>query len=205
MRKTERPAGRRFQLILIKPSHYDDQGYVVQWLRSAMPSNSLAAVFSLANGAAERKISRPGFPHRRRRHGRDQHARAPRTSPASIAETAVRIWSGLSACSPTNSPAPWTLPGRSARRRPSGDRRLPCLRLPGHVEGDPEPTSKPRRISAFRFTRARPRKVSTRSLLDASRGELRPLYDHMKQLPDIGNIASPPFLPLDFIKRTIGT
>ena len=56
MRKTERPAGRRFQLILIKPSHYDADGYVVQWFRSAMPSNSLAAVFSLANGAAERSI-----------------------------------------------------------------------------------------------------------------------------------------------------
>jgi len=41
-------------------------------------------------------------------------------------------------------------------------------------------------------------------LLDAARGELRPLYDHMKHLPDIGEIASPPFLPLDFVKRTIG-
>ena len=41
-------------------------------------------------------------------------------------------------------------------------------------------------------------------LLDASRGELRPLYDHMKHLPDIGEVASPPFLPLDFVKRTIG-
>ena len=62
MRKTERPAGRRFQLILIKPSHYDADGYVVQWLRSAMPSNSLAAVFSLANGSAMRKILGEDFP-----------------------------------------------------------------------------------------------------------------------------------------------
>src|SRR6267142_1280737 len=42
--------GKRFQLILIKPSHYDADGYVVQWLRSTMPSNSLAAVYSLARG-----------------------------------------------------------------------------------------------------------------------------------------------------------
>ena len=35
---------RRFQLILIKPSHYDDDGYVIQWFRSVMPSNSLAAL-----------------------------------------------------------------------------------------------------------------------------------------------------------------
>ena len=36
---------RRFCLILIKPSHYDDDGYVIQWLRSTIPSNSLAALF----------------------------------------------------------------------------------------------------------------------------------------------------------------
>ena len=34
--------GRKtFRLILIKPSHYDDDGYVIQWLRSPIPANSL--------------------------------------------------------------------------------------------------------------------------------------------------------------------
>jgi len=47
---------RRFQLVLIKPSHYDDDGYVVQWLRSSIPSNSLAVVYSLAADAAERQV-----------------------------------------------------------------------------------------------------------------------------------------------------
>jgi hypothetical protein len=45
---------RRFQLVLIKPSHYDDDGYVVTWWRSLIPSNSLAVVYSLAADAAER-------------------------------------------------------------------------------------------------------------------------------------------------------
>ena len=30
------PNIRRFQLILIKPSHYDDDGYVVQWWAFAL-------------------------------------------------------------------------------------------------------------------------------------------------------------------------
>src|SRR6476659_6244236 len=47
---------KRFQLFLIKPSHYDADGYVVQWLRSTMPSNSLAAVYIPALGAATRKV-----------------------------------------------------------------------------------------------------------------------------------------------------
>jgi len=39
---------RRFQLFLIKPSHYDDDGYVIQWFRSALPSNSLACLYGIA-------------------------------------------------------------------------------------------------------------------------------------------------------------
>src|SRR5438552_16696799 len=46
----------RFCLILIKPSHYDDDGYVIQWLRSAMPSNSLAVLYGLALECAEQKV-----------------------------------------------------------------------------------------------------------------------------------------------------
>ncbi len=37
-------ARNNFRLVLIKPSHYDDEGYVIQWLRSAIPSNTLAAL-----------------------------------------------------------------------------------------------------------------------------------------------------------------
>src|SRR5690242_11584162 len=59
---TKRARPRRFQLILIKPSHYDADGYVVQWFRSTMPSNSLAAVYALACGAAERSIFGPHLP-----------------------------------------------------------------------------------------------------------------------------------------------
>jgi hypothetical protein len=36
-----------FQLILIKPSHYDDDGYVIQWARTDLPSNSLAVLHAL--------------------------------------------------------------------------------------------------------------------------------------------------------------
>ena len=38
---------RAFRVVLIKPSHYDKDGYVIQWLRSTLPSNSLASVYGL--------------------------------------------------------------------------------------------------------------------------------------------------------------
>jgi hypothetical protein len=47
---------RRFQVALIKPSHYDDDGYVIQWLRSFIPSNSLAAVHGLVEDARLRDV-----------------------------------------------------------------------------------------------------------------------------------------------------
>lgn len=47
---------RRFQLYLIKPSHYDDDGYIVQWVRSAIPSNTLAALYGLAADCRERQV-----------------------------------------------------------------------------------------------------------------------------------------------------
>ncbi|HKC66160.1 MAG TPA: radical SAM protein, partial [Pyrinomonadaceae bacterium] len=47
---------KRFCLVLVKPSHYDDDGYVIQWVRSAIPSNSLAVLYGLALECAERKV-----------------------------------------------------------------------------------------------------------------------------------------------------
>ncbi len=48
--------GNTFHLILIKPSHYDDDGYVIQWLRSSIPSNTLATLYALALACAKRYV-----------------------------------------------------------------------------------------------------------------------------------------------------
>ena len=51
------PAVRRtFELFLVKPSHYDDDGYVIQWARSSIPSNTLAALYGLAQDCAQRRV-----------------------------------------------------------------------------------------------------------------------------------------------------
>jgi radical SAM superfamily enzyme YgiQ (UPF0313 family) len=52
-------ARRHFQLVLIKPSHYDDDGYVIRWWRAMTPSNSLAAVYGIAADCAERRVLGP--------------------------------------------------------------------------------------------------------------------------------------------------
>src|SRR6516225_4871310 len=44
---------------MIKPSHYDDDGYVIRWWRAMIPSNSLAAVYGIAADCAERQVLGP--------------------------------------------------------------------------------------------------------------------------------------------------
>ena len=52
-------AERKFLIVLIKPSHYDDDGYVIQWRRSTIPSNSLASVYGLLMQCAEDRALGP--------------------------------------------------------------------------------------------------------------------------------------------------
>ena len=50
---------RTFKAILIKPSHYDADGYVIQWYKSLVPSNSLASMYGLMSECAAEKALGP--------------------------------------------------------------------------------------------------------------------------------------------------
>src|SRR6187401_697381 len=50
---------RKFSIFLIKPTHYDADGYVIQWYRSSIPSNSLASVYGLLAECAAAKALGP--------------------------------------------------------------------------------------------------------------------------------------------------
>jgi hypothetical protein len=46
-------------VIMIKPTHYDDDGYPITWLRSFIPSNTLAAMYGLMQDCAKRQLLGP--------------------------------------------------------------------------------------------------------------------------------------------------
>src|SRR5271163_4836436 len=48
-----------FHLVLIKPTHYDDDGYPIQWVKAAIPSNTLACLYALAEDASRRQALGP--------------------------------------------------------------------------------------------------------------------------------------------------
>jgi radical SAM superfamily enzyme YgiQ (UPF0313 family) len=54
---TPAPEGvKRLRVILIKPSKYDDDGYVMRYLRGVLPSNTLAALAGLTEQVKERRL-----------------------------------------------------------------------------------------------------------------------------------------------------
>jgi len=196
--------GRRFQLILIKPSHYDADGYVVQWLRSTMPSNSLAAVYSLAKGAALRGILGPDLPI-------DVTAideTNTRVRPSEIARRIARAGGvglvGLIGVQSNEFPRALDIarPLRAAGVQVmiGGFHVSGCLAMLNEMQTDIK-VAQDFGVSIFA---GEAEEGFDEVLHDAARQELRPLYNHMKELPGIGNVASPPFLPVDFVKRTVG-
>ena len=47
-------AKRKFLVELIKPTHYDNDGYPIQWWKAWIPSNSLACLYGLTQALAEK-------------------------------------------------------------------------------------------------------------------------------------------------------
>jgi hypothetical protein len=46
-------------LVLIKPTHYHDDRYPIQWVKAAIPSNTLACLNGLAEDASRRRVLGP--------------------------------------------------------------------------------------------------------------------------------------------------
>jgi radical SAM superfamily enzyme YgiQ (UPF0313 family) len=194
----------RFQLILIKPSHYDNDGYVVQWLRSTMPSNSLAAVYSLAKGAAERELLGPDLPIDVLAMDETNTRVKPKEIARRIADNGGLGLVGIVGAQSNEFPRAVDI------ARPLRAAGIPVLIGGFHVSGClamlkelPGDIKDAQELGVSIYA-GEAEEGLDEVILDAAKSALKPLYDHMKHLPDIGEIASPPFLPVDFVRRTIG-
>jgi len=204
MLDTKRGTTRRFQLILIKPSHYDADGYVVQWLRSTMPSNSLAAVFSLANGAAERRVLGPDLPIDVIAIDETNTHVVPKKLIRRIAAHGGLGLVGIVGVQSNEFPRAVDIarPLRAAGIQVmiGGFHVSGCLSM---LQEIPEDIRQAQALGISIFAGEAEEHIGE-VIEDAARGRLKPLYNYMKDLPGLGNIASPPFLPYDFVQRTVG-
>ena len=47
---------KKFHILLVRPTRYDNDGYPIQWHKSAMPSNTLASLYAIAEICRDRKL-----------------------------------------------------------------------------------------------------------------------------------------------------
>jgi len=199
-----KPRGKRFQLILIKPSHYDADGYVVQWLRSTMPSNSLAAVYSLARGAADRQVLGSDLPMDVTAIDETNTRVRPRDLAKRIARNGGLGLVGFVGVQSNEFPRTLDLARRfradGVQVMIGGFHVSGCLAMLSETQADIK-IAQELGVSIFA---GEAEEGLDDVLQDAAKGELRPLYNHMKVLPGLGDVPSPPFLPADFVRRTVG-
>jgi radical SAM superfamily enzyme YgiQ (UPF0313 family) len=193
-----------FHLFLIKPSHYDDDGYVIQWLRSTIPANTLATLNGLALDCVERRVL-----------GDDVDMRITvwdetntRIRPAAIIEQ-IRASGGRGLVG---------LVGVQTNQFPRAVDIARPLRTAGihvciggfHVSGCiamlpdvPSELQEAMDLGISLFAGEAEGRLDD-LIRDADRDALLPLYNFMKDLPGLEG-APVPYLPVDIVRRTDGT
>ena len=196
---------RLFHLVMIKPTHYDDDGYPIQWVRSAIPSNTLACLNGLAEDARARGVL--GRDVEIRLHTYDETNR--RIRPSQIIKQMRKV--GGKALIALVGVQSNQFPRAVDLAQPFLDTGLPVCIGGFHVSGCiamlPElpadiREAQARGISLF-AGEAEDGRFDT-VLRDACDGTLKPLYNFMDSLPNL-NGEPPPILPRQHLRRTAGS
>ena len=190
-------------LLLIKPSHYDDDGYVIQWVRSQIPANSLACLYGIAQQARAAHALGPDVdieieaidecnarvrPERLARSIRDagdgmvmlvgvQSNQFPRALDIARRFRALGVKTAIGGFHVSGTLS--MLPGIESSVQLALD--LGCSIFAGEAEEG--------RLEVV--------------LRDAAAGALKPIYNYMDALPSLEGAAIP-FLPSNVLKRTMG-
>jgi len=194
---------RRFQLLLLKPSHYGDDGYVIRWWRAIIPSNSLASLYGIARDCAERSVLGPDV-------GIDIEAIDEFSKridiPALIRRFADHGNFGMVALVGVQSNQ---YPRALDLARPLRAAGIPvaiggfhvsgCLSM---LDGSAVDLDACRELGISMFAGEAEGRLEL-LLRDAAEGRLRPVYNFMKELPGIEGTPVP-FLPVENIRYTLG-
>jgi radical SAM superfamily enzyme YgiQ (UPF0313 family) len=196
-------ARKHFRIVLIKPSHYDDDGYVIRWYRSPMPANSLASVYGLIDDCAQRQIL------------------GPETDIEIIAidetNARVRIDRIISDMRANNNFGFVGLVGVQSNQyprslhiaKPLRDAGIPVIIGGFHVSGmlamfdKIGPDLQAALDMGITLFAGEAEGRIDEVLRDAAKGELKPIYNYINDLPALED-AVIPFLPGNSVRKTIG-
>ncbi len=201
---TDAQREKTFRLILIRPSHYDDDGYVIQWYRSIIPSNTLATMYGLCRDAAERRVL-----------GDDV-----RIDITAIDEANTRIRPGriIRQISDSGAGGLVAFTGVQSNQFPRAMDMAAELRRSGiqvciggfHVSGClamlpeiPADLQQAMDLGISLFAGEAEDRLAE-VLRDAHRGKMQPIYNQLSRLPDLSSQPAP-FLPVEQLQRGFGS
>jgi hypothetical protein len=194
-----------FHFVIIKPTHYDDQGYPIQWVRSAIPSNTLACLNGLAEDVRRRQVLGPDVDIRIHTFDETNRRVRPDRIIKMIKDDGGRALIGLVGVQSNQFPRAVDL------ARPFLKAGLPLCIGGFHVSGCiamlPEIPADIRAAQAMGislFAGEAEDKRLDQVVRDAYAGKLQPLYNFMDDLPSLeGEPAS--ILPREHVRRTSGS
>jgi hypothetical protein len=194
-----------FQVVLIKPTHYDDDGYPIQWFRSAIPSNTLACLNGLAEDARRREVLGPGVEIRVAPYDETNQRIRPDRIIRTIRKAGGRALISLVGVQSNQFPRAVDL------ARPFLAAGLPVCIGGFHVSGCiamlsemPQEMRDAQHLGISFFAGEAEQGRLDEVIRDAWSGNLKPLYNHMDDLPSLAG-EPPPMLPRQQVRRTSGT
>ena len=190
---------------MIKPSHYDDDGYPIQWVRSAIPSNTLACLNGLAEDAQRRAVLGAGVTIRLHTYDETNRRVRPDRIIRDIRRGGGRALIALVGVQSNQFPRAVDL------ARPFLAAGLPVAIGGFHISGclamlpemPPEMLAAQAMGISFFAGEAEEGRLD-QVLRDAWNGTLAPLYNYMDDLPSLEG-EPPPFLPRQHVRRTSGS
>ena len=195
----------RLALLLIKPSHYDDRGYPITWARGLVPSNSLAVMNGLAADCAGRQVLGPEVAITVATIDEVNQTVDPRRLIRQIGESGCKTLVMLVGVQTNQFPRALDI------ARPLRAAGIPVMIGGFHVSGTlsmlPEPPAELHEAWAMGVSlfagEAEDGRLDT-VLRDAWAGNLKPLYNHLDDLPGLAG-APTPILPAEAVRRTFKT
>ena len=203
--RPERGGESRFHFVMIKPTHYDDEGYPIQWFRSAIPSNTLACLNSLALDARRRRVL--GAAVELRLHTYDETNRRVRPDRIirTIRRSGGRALIGLVGVQSNQFPRAVDL----ARAFIAAG--LPVCIGGFHISGCmamlpelPPDIREAQQLGVSLFAGEAEEGRLDEVLRDAWNGRLKPVYNYMNDLPSLEGEPAP-ILPQQHVRRTSGS
>ena len=193
-----------FHLVLIKPTHYDDDGYPIQWVKAAIPSNTLACLNGLAEDASRRRVLGPHVAIRVHTYDETNRRVRPDRIVRMVRRAGGRALVGLVGVQSNQFPRSVDL------ARPFLQAGLPVCIGGFHVSGSiamlPEMLEEMREAMALGisfFAGEAEHGRLDQVIRDAWKGSLQPLYNYMSDLPSLEGEPAP-ILPRKHVRRVSG-